>query len=60
VSTWLNAGVDPTQVADWAGHSLNVLLQVYAKCIVGREDLNRRRIQDMLDEDGGEPPEEDL
>jgi integrase len=48
VSTWLNAGVDATQVADWAGHSLNVLLKVYAKCITGRGDLHRRRIADML------------
>jgi integrase len=50
VSTWLNAGVDATQVAEWAGHSLNVLLKVYAKCITGRSDVHRRRIQDMLDE----------
>ena len=35
VSTWLNAGVPSTQVAEWAGHSLTVLLQIYAKCLVG-------------------------
>lgn len=35
VSTWLNAGIDPTQVAEWAGHSVDVLLQVYAKCLDG-------------------------
>jgi hypothetical protein len=28
VSTWLNAGVPPTQVAEWAGHSVGVLLKV--------------------------------
>ena len=33
VSLWLNAGVPPTQVAEWAGHSVNVLLRVYAKCV---------------------------
>ncbi|MGI5245963.1 tyrosine-type recombinase/integrase [Dactylosporangium sp. CA-139066] len=35
VSLWLNAGVPATQVAEWAGHSVNVLLKVYAKCIDG-------------------------
>lgn len=28
VSTWLNAGVPPSQVAEWAGHSVAVLLQI--------------------------------
>jgi integrase len=36
VSTWLNAGVPAPQVAEWAGHSVNVLLRVYAKCISGQ------------------------
>jgi integrase len=35
VSTWLAAGVPPQQVAEWAGHSVAVLLRVYAKCIAG-------------------------
>lgn len=43
VSTWLNAGVPPTQVAEWAGHSVAVLLRVYAKCLAGQEDVARRR-----------------
>lgn len=30
VSTWLNGGVPPTRVAEWAGHSVEVLLKVYA------------------------------
>ena len=38
VSLWLNAGVPATQVAEWAGHSVAVLLRVYAKCIAGQED----------------------
>ncbi len=50
VSTWLNAGVPPTQVAAWAGHSVAVLLQIYAKCIVGQEDAARRRIDAALRE----------
>jgi integrase len=36
VSTWLNAGFPAPQVAEWAGHSVNVLLRVYAKCIHGQ------------------------
>ena len=34
---WLNAGVPPTQVAKWAGHSVRVLLDVYAGCVDGGE-----------------------
>ncbi len=30
-STWLNAGVPSTQVAAWAGHSVGVLHQIYAR-----------------------------
>ena len=44
VSTWLNGGVPPTQVAEWAGHSVAVLLRVYAKCIAGQCDLAREQI----------------
>jgi integrase len=44
VSTWLNAGVPATQVAEWAGHSVAVLLKVYAKCIIGEEEACRARI----------------
>ncbi|MDF5759129.1 tyrosine-type recombinase/integrase [Spongiactinospora sp. TRM90649] len=51
VSTWLNAGVPATQVAEWAGHSVEVLLRVYAKCIVGQDVAARRRIAEALGED---------
>lgn len=51
VSTWLNAGVPSTQVAEWAGHSVGVLHQIYAKCIAGQEESARRRIDAAL---GGE------
>src|SRR5207247_10444215 len=37
VSTWLNAGVPAAQVAEWAGHSTDVLLRVYVKCIAGQQ-----------------------
>ncbi|MEU8320680.1 tyrosine-type recombinase/integrase [Nonomuraea sp. NPDC048881] len=46
VSTWLNAGVPAPQVAEWAGHSVNVLLRVYAKCIHGQQGEAMRRIWD--------------
>jgi integrase len=48
VSTWLNAGVPPVQIAEWAGHSVAVLLKIYAKCIDGQDHINRRRIEDAL------------
>lgn len=32
-ATWLNAGVPTPQVAEWAGHSMNVLLRVYAPTV---------------------------
>jgi integrase len=50
VSLWLNAGVPATQVAEWAGHSVNVLLKVYAKCIEGQDEAARRRIAVALGE----------
>lgn len=53
VSTWLNAGVPSTQVAEWAGHSVGVLHQIYAKCIVGQEDAARERIAAALGDGSG-------
>lgn len=38
VSMWLNAGVSAPQVAQWAGHSVDVLLRVYAKCVPEAQD----------------------
>jgi integrase len=48
VSTWLNGGVPPTQVAEWAGHSVEILLKIYAKCLDGGAEILRQRIQDAL------------
>jgi hypothetical protein len=48
VSTWLNGGVPPTTVAEWAGHSVEVLLKIYAKCLDGSDALVRRRVQAAL------------
>ena len=50
VSLWLNSGVPATEVAERAGHSVKVLLQIYAKCIEGQQDGANRRIDDALGE----------
>lgn len=49
LSSWLNAGVPPTEVAERAGHSVKVLLSVYAACLDGERDAYNARIQDLLD-----------
>jgi integrase len=51
LSTSLNGGVYPTQVAEWAGHSVDVLLRIYAKCVVGQDELAKRSISDALRHD---------
>jgi integrase len=51
LSTWLNGGVYPTQVAEWAGHGVDVLLRIYAKCIAGQDELAKRRISATLRQD---------
>jgi hypothetical protein len=48
VSTWPNGGVPPTTVAEWAGHSVEGLLRIYAKCLDGGDVLVRRRVQAAL------------
>jgi integrase len=35
LSSWLDAGVPPTEVAERADHSIKVLLSVYAACLEG-------------------------
>lgn len=47
VSTWLSGGVPATQVAEWAGHSVEVLLKVYAKTIDDQEKA-RQRVEEAL------------
>jgi len=47
--TWrLNSGVPPTEVAAWAGHSVEVLMRVYAKCMTGLEDVWITRMNQTL------------
>jgi integrase len=48
VSLWLNSGVPAPEVAERAGHSVDVLLKVYAKCIDGQEGSVNGRIERAL------------
>ncbi|ACZ83202.1 tyrosine-type recombinase/integrase [Streptosporangium roseum] len=48
VSLWLNAGVAAPDVAERAGHGVDVLLKVYAKCIDGGTEVANRRIDGAL------------
>ena len=48
VSLALNAGVPATEVARRAGHSVTVLLKIYAHCIDGQADAANKRITDAL------------
>lgn len=48
LTTWLNAGVPPAQVAAWAGNSVRILLATYINCIDGRDDDLKRKIREAL------------
>ncbi|RBQ17783.1 integrase [Spongiactinospora rosea] len=48
LSTWLNAGVSPKQVAEWAGNSVEVLHRTYEKCLAGHDEIAMRRIAEVL------------
>jgi integrase len=54
VSTWLKAGTEPKRVAEWAGHSVEVLLRIYTHCLDQGEHEALRRIQKAL-KDAGDP-----
>lgn len=47
-SLWLNAGVPATEVARRLGHSVAVLLKVYANCVDGTDDGHNGRIGNAL------------
>jgi integrase len=47
--TWrLNSGVPATEVAAWAGHSVEILTRVYTRCVVGLEDVWIGRMDQTL------------
>ena len=48
MSLSLAAGVSPPRVAERAGHSVEVLLRVYAKCLDDGEDIANTRIDAAL------------
>lgn len=48
VSTWLAAGVPVAEVAERAGHTVDVLLKVYARCLDGQRDASNGRIDEWL------------
>ena len=45
LSLWPNAGAPPAQIAARAGHSVTVLLTVYAHCIDGQDQITNRLIE---------------
>ncbi len=45
------AGVPTPQVAEWARHSVEMLLRVYTKCIAGQDEAVKRRISIALHEE---------
>ncbi|CAM5729496.1 hypothetical protein [Streptomyces fumanus] len=47
LSTWLNSGVDTTEVVERAGNSVEVLLSRYAKCIDGRQEIANGKIEEL-------------
>lgn len=56
LSTWLAAGVSPTQVAEWAGHGVDVLLRVYAKSLDNSQTAAMERIEQALETTPQGPP----
>ncbi|WP_234899819.1 hypothetical protein [Streptomyces filamentosus] len=45
LTTWLNNGIPPAQVADWGGNSVPVLLSTYARCVTGQIAELQQRIE---------------
>ncbi|MFI5906975.1 hypothetical protein [Dactylosporangium sp. NPDC051541] len=48
VSTWLNGGVPPTDVAEWAGQLVEILFRIYATCLDKGTGVLRRRVSVVL------------
>jgi hypothetical protein len=53
LTIWMQTtgGAYPTQVAEWAGHGTDALLRIYAKFVVGQDELAKRRISEALRQD---------
>lgn len=48
VSMWLTGGVEPARVAEWAGHSVSVLYEVYGAFLDGGDGRARKQVQAAL------------
>jgi integrase len=54
--TWrLNSGVPATEIAAWAGHSVEMLMRVYARCVADMEDVWIARMDATLRPPNGTP-----
>ncbi|PYC80480.1 site-specific integrase [Streptomyces tateyamensis] len=53
ITLWLVSGVDPTEVARRAGHSVAVLYRFYAKVLDGKRDEANEKIERALNESAG-------
>lgn len=63
LTRWLNAGIDPALVAEWAGNSVPVLLSTYAKCVAGSERAALKHLgwlKDTAEETRTPPPAEQV
>lgn len=49
LTTWLNNGVPPARVAEWAGTSVAMPFAVYAHCISGQAKELEERIEAAQD-----------
>lgn len=48
---WLATGLSPVEVAERAGHSVAVLLKVYAAVLDGQQETSNQKIGDLLGDD---------
>jgi hypothetical protein len=51
--------VPATEVAAWAGHSVEVLMRVYARCVAGLEDVWIARMDASLGRAAAEAPRQE-
>jgi integrase len=48
VTCRLNSGVPPAEIAAWAGHSVEMLMRTYARCVTGMKDVWIARMDKTL------------
>jgi integrase len=60
LSIWLNAGITPPQVSEWAGNSVPVLLRTYAKCLVDSTDASLEKLGRKKPNSDKDQEQEDL